>query len=212
MELNKESLSTQIQREIRNRIINVEISQGEKINVNELEEEFGVSRAPVREALKSLTNEGLVEVKPRVGYFAVKLTEKQVKEICEVRKLLEKYALEKSLNNIPHKKAKSLLDKSKKLKRNGHSDEALRIMFDETDEELHGIIIERAGNEILKDFTEKIHNLIGLTRHLNQRIYAAIDEHIALLEAILNGKEKEAKKALTEHLENVELEIIESLE
>ena len=75
VQLNKESLAGQIRKELRKRIVNLEIKQGEKINVTELEEEFGVSRAPVREALQSLADQGLVEVKPRGGYFAVQLTQ-----------------------------------------------------------------------------------------------------------------------------------------
>lgn len=212
MQLNKESLSAQISQEIRNRIINVEIAQGEQIDVNNLEKEFGVSRAPVREALQSLADEGLVEVKPRVGYFAVELTPKQVKDISEMRKLLENYALEKSLKKISTEELESLKEKSLKMKKNGQSDEALRVMFDETDERLHGILINEAENALLKDFAERIHNLIGLTRHLNQRIHAAIEEHIELLEAMINNDLQKAKKALNIHLDNVETEILEYLQ
>lgn len=212
MKLNKESLPDQISQEIRNRIINVEIDQGEKIDLTKLEEEFGVSRAPVREALQSLADEGLVEVKPRVGYFAVELTPKQVKDISEMRKLLENHALERSFTKISKGDLKSLKKKSLKLKENGQSDEALRVMFDETDERLHGTIIKEADNAFLKDFAQRIHNLVGLTRHLNQRIHAAIDEHIELLEAMIDEDLKKAKEALNLHLDNVETEILESLE
>lgn len=210
MQLNKKSLSDQIGKEIRNRIINVEIEQGEKINVTNLENEFEVSRAPVREALQSLVDEGLIEVRPRVGYFAVELTPNQVKDICEMRKLFERHALQKSLNRVPKEKLRNIQDQSLELKRKDYPDDVMREIFDETDEKLHGSIIDYSKNEFLKQFTEKIHNLVALTRHLNERIEAALDEHIALVKAILKRDKEEAASKLEEHLDNAEKEIIKN--
>ncbi len=210
MKLNKESLSDQIGEEIRKRIINVEIDQGEKINVTELEDEFDVSRAPVREALQSLVDEGLVEVKPRVGYFAVELSPNQVKDISEMRRLLEEHALKKSINRMPREKIEKIKDQSLELKRNDYQNDVLRKIFDETDEKLHSMIIEYSKNEFLKQFAGRIHNLVALTRHLNERMEAALEEHIDLLRAILNKDKEKAVSKLEVHLNNVEEEIIEN--
>lgn len=208
MQLNKESLADQIRKELKKRIINVEIEQGEKINVSALEEEFGVSRAPVREALQSLVDQGLVEVKPRVGYFAIDLTSKQIKDLCELRELLEVYALQKSINNIPHSELELLKQETLELKKNHHPQDKLRRKFDDTDEKLHTAIIQNSQNEFLKSFTKRIHNLIALTRHLNERIEEAIEEHINLISAMLNENKKKAEIALEEHLENVKKETL----
>ena len=208
VQLNKESLAGQIRRELRKRIVNLEINQGEKINVAGLEEEFGVSRAPVREALQSLVDQGLVEVKPRVGYFAVQLTQKQLEDICEMRKLLETHALSKSIYEIPTSRLEAIRERSVQLKQNNLSHQELRKQFDETDEELHTTIIEEVDNHILKDFTGRIHNFIGLTRHLNERIVAAIDEHLRLIDAIMEDDLEEARSTLSEHLDSVEQEVI----
>ncbi|MFB6290978.1 MAG: GntR family transcriptional regulator [Candidatus Bipolaricaulia bacterium] len=206
--LNKESLAGQIRKELRKRIVNLEIEQGEKIDVSGLEEEFGVSRAPVREALQSLVDQGLVEVKPRVGYFAVQLTPNQIKDICEMRKLLETYALSKSIYQIPCSKLETIRDKSIKLKDADLPHRELRSKFDETDEDLHRTIIKKSDNELLKEFTGRIHNLISLTRHLNERILAAIDEHLRLIDAIMNEDMEKAKLTLQEHLDKVEQEVV----
>jgi len=208
MNLNKESLADQISRELQERIVNVEIEQGEKINVSALEEEFGVSRAPVREALQRLVDKGLVEVKPRVGYFAIDLSSKQIKDLCELRKLLEIYSLKESLEHVDESKVNYLLKKSIELQKNNQPHDKLRKKFDETDEELHKAIIDNSQNEFLKDFTERIHNLIALTRHLNERIEEAIDEHIYILKAMQESDKEKATEALNIHLENVEKEIL----
>lgn len=210
MQINKASLSNQIADKIRERIINVEIDQGEKINVSNLEDEFSVSRAPIREALQSLVDEGLVKVEPRVGYFAVQLSPKQVKDICELRKLLETFALTRSINEIPRSKLKELYQESLKLQRENIDGKALRARFDKIDEKIHSTIILNYSNEFLEDFIERIHNLIALTRHLNERIKEANNEHLKLIKKILERDEKGAKEKLQEHLDNVETEILRS--
>ncbi len=208
MNLNKESLADQISKELQERIVNVEIEQGEKINVTALEEEFGVSRAPVREALQRLVDKGLVEVKPRVGYFAIDLSAKQIKDLCELRKLLETYSLKESIDHVDESNVNYLLQKSIELQKNDQPHDKLRKKFDETDEQLHKAIIDNSQNEFLKDFTERIHNLIALTRHLNERIEEAINEHIYILKAMQENDKQKATEALNNHLENVEKEII----
>ena len=208
MKLNKKSLADQISKEIKDRIINVEIEQGEKINVSALEKEFGVSRAPVREALQSLVDKGLVEVKPRVGYFAIDLSSKQIKDLCELRKLLETYSLKESIEHVEKSKLNYLFQETVELQKNNLPHDELRKKFDETDEKLHKTIIINSKNEFLKDFTERIHNLIALTRHLNERIEEAIEEHIFILRAMKERDKENATEALNVHLDKVEKEIL----
>lgn len=208
MQLNKESLTEQISQRIKERIVNVEIEPGEKINLSELEEKFGVSRAPVREALQRMADQGLVKVEPRVGYFAVELTPTQIRNISEMRKLLETFALEKSINKVPEQELKSLMTRTEELLKNDLPQEKLRADFDSTDEELHSMLVDNSGNELLIDFTKRIHNLISLTRHLNERIDLALKEHEEILEFLIKRDQKEAKNALRKHLDNVEEEIL----
>lgn len=210
MQLNKKSLSDQISQEIKNRIINVDIKQGEKIDVGRLEEEFEVSRAPIRDALQSLVDQGLVEVKPRVGYFAINLSAGEIKDISEMRKLLETFALRKSITKIPQEELETLQTRTTRLeeKKDNLTHEELRSRFDKTDEKLHRMLIENSENGLLKDFTNRIHNLISLTRHLNERIEDAIEEHERLIKALHERDLERAEAALKDHLDSVEEEII----
>ena len=212
MKLNKKSLADQIAQHIKNRIVNIDIEPGEKINLSDFEEEFGVSRAPVREALQSLVDQGLVQVRPRVGYFAVELTPKQIKDICELRKLLESFALKQSIDQIPRNRLDELREKTLELKNEQLPQKELRDKFDRTDEEIHKLIIQNSSNEFLKDFTERLHNLIALTRHLNKRIQEANKEHLKMLNAMVDRDLQLAKRELETHLDNVEAKIMESLE
>ena len=125
-----------------------------------------------------------------------------------MRKLLETHALDKSICQIPISRLEAIKDRSIQLKKDQLSHHELRKRFDETDEELHTTIIEEVDNDLLKDFTERIHNLISLTRHLNERIVTAIDEHLLLIDAIMNDDLEKAKLTLQDHLDNVEQEVI----
>lgn len=73
MSTNTNSLINRVYSELEKRITNLEIPPGGRINVSELEEEFGVSRTPLREALNKLASQGLVDIVGRVGYYAVEL-------------------------------------------------------------------------------------------------------------------------------------------
>lgn len=213
MGLDKESLGEQIYGRLKRRIFELEIKPGEKINPTSLEQEFGVSRAPIREALNRLKGDNLVEAKPRVGYFVVQLTPNKIHDLYDLRVLFETYGLERSLSQIPQKRVTELQKESLELLENSFSKQELRNRFDQTDKVLHKeLILENVGNQFFKNFSMKTIDLIRVTRHLNERIKEAIKEHLRVLEAISYQDIDEAKKYLTKHLRNVEEEIIMNYE
>lgn len=213
MGLNKESLGKQIYSKVKHRIIELEIKPGEKINPSSLEREFGVSRAPIREALNRLKGDNLVETKPRVGYFVVQLTPDKVHDLYDLRVLFETHGLERSLSQIPRKRVKELQKESLQLLENSYSQSELQDRFDQTDKVLHKeLILEDVGNQFFKNFSMKTIDLIRVTRHLNGRIEEAVEEHLRILEAIAKQDINSGKKFLEEHLRNVEEEIIENYE
>src|SRR5687767_5603672 len=75
--------------EMRRRIISGELSAGVNLSELALAEDFGVSRTPVREALKQLQTEGLVEIRPRVGTFVTAPSRREITELFEMKELLE---------------------------------------------------------------------------------------------------------------------------
>lgn len=94
------SLVDQVYEKIRNRIIKLEIPFGSKLNVNKLQEEYGVSSTPVREALNRLLNEGLIEYENNVGARTIDIMENDVIEVQELAAAYEmgaaRYAMQKA--------------------------------------------------------------------------------------------------------------------
>ena len=209
VELNKESLADQVFSVIRDRIINLEISPGERIDVDELTKELEVSKAPIRDAMKALEDRGLVSVEPRVGYYARKLDSDDIEEIYDMRELFEIYAVEEAINSVPDKLIENCRSETEEIRANNLSPQKKREWFDRTDEMLHQeIILGHSDNSFLKDFTTRIHDLISITRHLNERISQSMDEHLKILDALNEGDENKAKESLKRHLQQVRKETL----
>src|SRR5687768_18315906 len=83
------SIQGRVIAEMRRRIIRGDIQPGEPLSELALAEEFGVSRTPVREALKQLQTEGLIEIRPRVGTFVTTPSRREITELFEMKELLE---------------------------------------------------------------------------------------------------------------------------
>ena len=83
------NLREQIYDILKNMIVHREIQPGEKINEDRVAKETGVSRTPIREALCRLENEKIIEMIPRRGAFVIRQTEATVREVLEIREVLE---------------------------------------------------------------------------------------------------------------------------
>ena len=93
------SLVDQVYEKLRDRIVTLKIPFGSKLNVSRLQEEYGVSSTPVREALNRLLNEGLIEFENNVGARVVDITEEDVRHIQEIAQAYEMQAARNALRN-----------------------------------------------------------------------------------------------------------------
>ena len=92
-------------------ILNLEIMPGKQIHIEELIEKLEVSRTPVREAFLKLASEGLIEVRPRVGYFVSDITEQDIRDLFEIREIIETRAAKKAAITLTDEE----IDSMKKL-------------------------------------------------------------------------------------------------
>ena len=93
------SLVDQVYEKLRERIVQLKIPFGSKLNVSKLQEEYGVSSTPVREALNRLLNEGLIEFENNVGARVIDITEKDVREFQEISFSYQMVAARNALRN-----------------------------------------------------------------------------------------------------------------
>jgi DNA-binding GntR family transcriptional regulator len=198
MVINKKSLTDQVYSMIKEKILNRDVDLGEQLNTREIAEEHGISLMPVRDALRRLANEDLVENKPRVGFFVKNFSEAEVNDILEVRKMHEIYCLENYFEDINREIISDLKDKFE----NGH-----KKYFTSYDSKLHKeIILASHNNYLIDSYLKMINHYTMLFSYLNyKRSETSRQEHIDLIDYILNGRKKEAMEILYRHLDRVQI-------
>lgn len=204
------SLVDQIYSVLRDRIIEATMEPGTRIDVQRLIEEFEVSETPVRVALAKLTHEGFVKLLPRRGYFLIKLTKKDIKEIYDLRILLESYALDTAIENIDPTKLKKIYADFAKLREiddaRKREKESLKI-----DQWFHLEIIRNCDNKRAQELFYRIYDFARISQKMHKRIDQDIGEHTAVIKALLDKKKEEAKRLLVQHLENAREATLEAL-
>ncbi|TDS30721.1 GntR family transcriptional regulator [Halanaerobium congolense] len=198
MVINKKSLTDQVYTLIKEQILNREVELGEQLNTRRIAEEHGISLMPVRDALRRLANEDLVENKPRVGFFVKNFSEAEVNDILEVRKMHELYCLDNYFEQIDKEKIVELKDKFLK---------SHHKHFSVFDSQLHKEIVFASHNNYLIDsYLKMINHFTMLFSYLNdQRSETSRQEHIDLIDCILKGKKEKAYKILFKHLDRVKI-------
>ncbi len=207
------SLSEEAYSRIRSMIITLELVPGSLISESDLMSKLGFGRTPIREALRSLANEKLVEVYPRRGMFVSGVDVHNLSALSEVRAVLEIKAAELAAQrSTPADQlvTKALIAEIQGLK--GDLDMATLIGLDQR---IHHHIYQCTHNEFLAADLDNYYahalriwflaldRIAGLTE--------AIIEHRALLEAIASNDSKAAGKAMHDHIEGFEASIRKSL-
>jgi DNA-binding GntR family transcriptional regulator len=184
---------------------------GSPLRQEDLAAEFGVSRIPVREALNKLQAEGLIVVEPNRGAFVARLSADEVREIFDLRVLLECDALRHA---IPQHTPRSLRQLA-----------ALQAELDAEDDPTLWLATDAAFHEVLYAPSARVKTLemIALLRASVTRLYRTHltphtrrkgwrDEHHALLKAVGAQQEARAVAALTRHLRETEAVAIAALD
>ena len=188
---------------MRKRITTLEMKPGTAINVGALSEELGVSPIPIREALKQLTERGLVEGKHSRSYRIITLSDQRVKEIFDVRILLETHALKTAIRAAPRELIERTYVLVKELARTKLTGSALRRAVDEAEELLHGqCIMDYSGNDFLRDLYRRMNDFVAIVRHIDCHPDKTMDEHTEIMKAFLDKDLARASRLLFQHLEN----------
>ena len=179
---------------IRKRIIYQELEPGQKIVEQDLAKEFKTSRAPIREALRQLELEGLVNIIPNKGAYVTGISDKDVHDIYMIRSMLEGLCVRWATEHITQEQLEELDEiilLSEYHMDKGHSDQ-----LTELDGRFHQILYEASQSRILDHVLSDFHKYVQLARRTSvkteERAIKSIGEHNEILNAI---KAKDAEKA-----------------
>lgn len=195
-----ESLHGRVVDELRQRILSRRLKPGERLVEGRLAEELGVSRNPVREAIRVLASEGLVEVSARRGASVATMTLQEARETIEVRALLEgqnaRLAARRHDKEVI-KRIEAVLSKGSLAVAQGRV-EQLSILNQQFHRELAAAGQNTVLGDLLKRLRERTAMLFSPTDPRQQR--RAWDEHAGILRAIIDGDERLAAKLAAEHV------------
>ena len=197
--------------ELKMRILKGEIAPGQRLMEDETSEELGVSRTPVREAIKKLEKEGLVVVEPRRGTYAAQISDNDLIEILEVRESREALAAQyaaKRMKATQKEKLKSIAEKYNKAVKDGK----LTMMI-KYDTEFHRILAEGSNNKTLINLIDQLRELLLRFRYLYYDNTARAEknpaEHQRIIDAIMDGDEKAAHDATLAHIGSLKEIVLE---
>ncbi|MEI7760862.1 MAG: GntR family transcriptional regulator [Thermoleophilia bacterium] len=200
------SLSERATADIRELIVTLELAPGSPVSERELMERLGLGRTPVREALRTLAQEKLVEVYPRRGIIVSPVDVGDLASLSEVRITLESFAAHqaaKRANVGDREVARSLLSE---LPRVAAADDERALI--ELDQRLHRHVYRCAHNPYLESTLNEYYTLtlriwfLALDRVA--RLDDAVTEHGEILQAIIDGDAGRAEGVMRRHIEGFE--------
>ena len=194
---------------LRQAILKGELEPGERLMEIQLAERLGVSRTPIREAIRKLELEGLVLMIPRKGAEVAKISEKSLRDVLELRRSLEELAIELACQRMTEEEIDELEDAQRAFRKAVDSKDVL--LMAETDEKYHEIIYQGTKNsrlvQILNNLREQMYRYrLEYIKDADKRQILLI-EHDNILKAVRNRKVAEAKAAMREHIDNQEITV-----
>lgn len=195
---------------LRQAILTGELKPGERLMEIHLANRLGVSRTPIREAIRKLELEGLVTMIPRRGAEVAQITVKNLKDVLEVRKALDALAIELACERITDEELVALEEACIKFEEATLTKDA-RLIAKE-DVELHHIIVKASRNDKLDQMVNNLAEQMYRYRfeHVkdasqHQRL---IEEHKIILESLRSKNNNRASEAVKIHIDNQEKAIM----
>ncbi len=200
------SLSQKVFNKLQNDILEGKYNTGDKMVEMTISKELGVSRTPIREALRQLELEGLVKSVHNKGIYVTNITEKDISDIYIIRSLIEGQGAVWACENISEEEVAELEENI--YLREFHLEKGNLENIVKLDNEFHKILYEASGSKILKNMLSDLHKyaIKGRRKSLNDlsRAKLSIEEHSKIVDAI---RDKDAEKAR----ELVNLHVINSM-
>lgn len=197
---------------IRDAIESGELEMGTPLPENLLAKEIGVSRTPIREALRSLEQDGYVKIIPQKGAFVSEISLEDLKEIYDIRKLLEPFAALSAVNRIPEEEIDEMEKGWKALKKAALAGEVDLTRVSEMDLLLHLTITKYATNKrigaIITTYHAQIKRFQKLSAQSLSNIHETIGQHLEILEKLRERDARGLSSLLYEHIAKSESNIM----
>jgi DNA-binding GntR family transcriptional regulator len=187
-------------------ILHEDLDETTRLTEELLSHQLGISKSPVREALNSLHTEGLIRIEARRGAYLRRFSLKEVKDLYELREMLEVYAV--GVAELSPRLIADLRSSARRTRRLLKANDKLGHI--EEDTKFHGLIASATGNAELCRVLDNVQSQIWLCRRKTYSLSSstAPDAHLAILDALQKGNRKAAQAAMHGHIALVRQRLI----
>jgi DNA-binding GntR family transcriptional regulator len=196
------ALYQEVAERLRQRIFAHELTPGAWIDEQKLAEHYGISRTPLREALKVLAAEGLVELKPRRGCYVTELSRQDLDDIFPLLAMLEARCALEAVRRAQPADIAALKELHERLETAARDDRV--PAFFEANQAFHRKIQELSQNRWLLSMIQDLRKVLKLSRlhslSLEGRLQQSLDEHRAIITAFTTGNAEKAEQLMHDHL------------
>ena len=199
------SLRERVAESLRAALVSGRMAPGTTYSIPALAEQFGVSATPVREAMLDLVNEGIMSAVPNKGFRVVELSDAELDQITELRRLLEVPTvgdLAGAIDRAALRRLRALADAVSDAARRGDV-----VGYVEADRELHLALLAEAGNPRLVEIVGRLRDqsrLYGLEQLAADGVLVdSAAEHMRLIDALESGDRRAAERVMAHHLDHV---------
>lgn len=182
-----------IYKELRRSIIVGHRKPGERLDLEDLAKGYGTSVTPLRDALQMLSQEGLITIKPRSGYFVTRVTLKQLRDMLQLREILELASVELAAISITEKQLEQLACVHAGY--SGEDDESYDRYMDEN-RRFHCLIAQASGNQELVDMLGHVHDKLVRFMVMCRAGATLKPRHALVIEALRKRDVASARRAM----------------
>jgi len=187
------------------------LKPGTKLLEGKIAKQMGVSRTPIREAIRELAAEGFVKMSPNQGVIVSIASIEDIQEVLQIRSVLEGLAARLATKVINGGEIKELEKYIKQMEYYTNKDDALA--FSEMDAEFHELILNICGNnrliQIRKNLSDQAHRYRIRSLSIPGRLKYSLKEHQEIVKALKRKEAEQADKLSQKHIENVLKNILE---
>ena len=198
---------------LRNAILKGELEPGEKLMDKKLSEKLGVSRTPIREAIRKLELEGLVVMTPRKSAEVARITREDLTDVLEVRRVLESLAIDLACRNITGEIIAELEDNLVRFDAAVKKNDITEIAT--TDVEFHEAIYKSTGNkrliQILNNLREQMYRYRLEYIKDKQTRENLVAEHRCIIDALKERDNTKGREVMLNHIEKQQTTILENI-
>ncbi len=197
------TLHDAVANQIRDMIIEGKLDPGSRINEGQVGASLGVSRTPLREAIKTLASEGLVEIMPAKGAIVRRFSENDIRELLEALKAIEQAAARHACQRASEAQIEAI--RAMHAEMLGQYTARNRLQYFKLNQNIHSAIVQASGNSVLAQTHETLQARIKRIRFVGnetpERWSAAVAEHEEMIAALVRRDADALAEILGRHLD-----------